>query len=56
MGRTTTATTAGPRPRADALRNRERIIDAARELAVQYGADAPLDEVARRAGVGNATL
>lgn len=51
---------AGPRragrPRADALRNRERIVDAAREMAVEHGADISLDEVARRAGVGNATV
>ncbi|GAA2347923.1 TetR/AcrR family transcriptional regulator [Streptomyces kunmingensis] len=45
-----------PRPRADALRNRERIVAAGRELLVEYGTDLPLDEVARRAGVGNATL
>ncbi|MFJ5113812.1 TetR/AcrR family transcriptional regulator [Streptomyces sp. NPDC088551] len=45
-----------PRPRADALRNRERIVAAAREMFVEYGADAPLDEIARRAGIGNATL
>ncbi|MET8676991.1 TetR/AcrR family transcriptional regulator [Streptomyces sp. NPDC004647] len=45
-----------PRLRADALRNRERIIAAAREMFVRHGADVPLDEVARRAGVGNATL
>ncbi|MFK4066019.1 TetR/AcrR family transcriptional regulator [Streptomyces sp. NPDC029674] len=44
------------RPRADALRNRERIVAAAREMFVEYGADVPLDEVARRAGVGNATV
>ncbi|WP_455361572.1 TetR/AcrR family transcriptional regulator [Streptomyces sp. SYSU K21746] len=44
------------RPRADALRNRERIVAAARELLVETGADAPLDEIARRAGVGNATV
>ncbi|MCZ7431710.1 TetR/AcrR family transcriptional regulator [Streptomyces sp. WMMC1477] len=42
--------------RADALRNRERIVDAARELFAELGAEVPLDEVARRAGVGNATL
>ncbi|MEU6079145.1 helix-turn-helix domain-containing protein [Streptomyces sp. NPDC047108] len=42
--------------RADALRNRERIISAAREMFVEQGADVPMDEVARRAGVGNATL
>ncbi|MFF4604421.1 TetR/AcrR family transcriptional regulator [Streptomyces sp. NPDC001339] len=45
-----------PRLRADALRNRERIIAAARETMVESGADVPLDEIARRAGVGNATL
>ncbi|MFG2280535.1 TetR/AcrR family transcriptional regulator [Streptomyces asoensis] len=44
------------RPRADALRNRERIVVAAREMFVEFGPDVPLDEIARRAGVGNATL
>ncbi|KIF74910.1 TetR family transcriptional regulator [Streptomyces sp. 150FB] len=44
------------RPRADALRNRERIVAAAREIFVEYGPEAPLDEIARRAGIGNATL
>jgi AcrR family transcriptional regulator len=44
------------RPRADAVRNRERILDAARDAFVRFGPDAPLDEIARRAGVGNATL
>ncbi|MEW1722550.1 TetR/AcrR family transcriptional regulator [Streptomyces sp. NPDC093109] len=44
------------RPRADALRNRERIVAAAREMLVEYGSEAPLDEIARRAGIGNATL
>jgi AcrR family transcriptional regulator len=45
-----------PRPRADALRNRERIVTAAREMFTEFGPDVPLDEVARRAGVGNATV
>jgi AcrR family transcriptional regulator len=45
-----------PRPRADALRNRERIVNAAREMFVEFGADVPFDEIARRAGVGNATV
>ncbi|SFE43374.1 transcriptional regulator, TetR family [Actinacidiphila alni] len=45
-----------PRTRADALRNRERIVAAAREMFVEYGPEAPLDEIARRAGIGNATL
>ncbi|MET9715705.1 helix-turn-helix domain-containing protein [Streptomyces rochei] len=44
------------RPRADALRNRERIVAAAREMFVEHGPDVPLDDVARRAGVGNATV
>lgn len=38
-----------PRPRADALRNRERIVSAAREMFVEFGPEVPLDEVARRA-------
>ncbi|MFE9647141.1 TetR/AcrR family transcriptional regulator [Streptomyces sp. NPDC006365] len=45
-----------PRLRADALRNRERIVTAAREMFVEFGPDVPLDEIARRAGVGNATV
>ncbi|AXK35213.1 TetR/AcrR family transcriptional regulator [Streptomyces armeniacus] len=48
--------TPGTRLRADALRNRERIVDAAREAFVLYGPEVPLDEIARDAGVGNATL
>ncbi len=44
------------RPRADALRNRERIVAAAREMFVEHGPEVPLDDVARRAGVGNATV
>jgi len=42
--------------RADARRNRERVLFAARDVFVELGPDAPLDEVARRAGVGIATL
>ena len=48
------AATQTPR-RKDAQRNREAIIAAARELFAEC-ADAPLYEVARRAGVGQATL
>ncbi|MFG3259443.1 TetR/AcrR family transcriptional regulator [Streptomyces sp. NPDC048172] len=58
-GATRTATGAGasvPRSRADAARNRERILTAAREAFVVHGPEAPLDEIARSAGVGNATL
>lgn len=50
------ARTRTARPRADAARNRERIVTAAREALVEFGPEVPLDEVARRAGVGNATL
>ncbi|MGH3312830.1 MAG: TetR/AcrR family transcriptional regulator [Streptomyces sp.] len=53
---TATAERAVPKTRADAARNRARIVAAAREAFVIHGADAPLDEIARRAGVGNATL
>ncbi|MBV2153250.1 TetR/AcrR family transcriptional regulator [Kitasatospora sp. SUK 42] len=45
-----------PKLRADASRNRERIVLAARDAFVEHGADVPLDEIAKRAGVGNATL
>ncbi|GAA0402781.1 TetR/AcrR family transcriptional regulator [Streptomyces luteireticuli] len=45
-----------PRLRADAQRNRERIIAAAREVLVEDGGDFSFDKIARRVGVGNATL
>jgi AcrR family transcriptional regulator len=53
---TGTTTAPGTRLRADAVRNRERIVDAARDAFVQYGPEVPLDEIARDAAVGNATL
>jgi AcrR family transcriptional regulator len=42
--------------RADARRNYEALLSAADEIFGAQGPDAPLDEIARRAGVGNATL
>lgn len=42
--------------RADAVRNRERIIEVARGVFREKGYDAPLDEIARLAGVGAGTL
>jgi AcrR family transcriptional regulator len=42
--------------RADALRNRQRIIEVAREVFREQGYDASLDLVAKRAGVGAGTL
>ena len=42
--------------RADGQRNRDRIVAAAAELVARHGAQASLEEVAQRAGVGSATL
>src|SRR5215469_6653955 len=42
--------------RADAARNVERILSAARDVYSELGPDAPLEAVARRAGVGERTL
>ena len=44
------------RPRADGRRNRELLLAAATELIGRDGAQASLEEIARRAGVGSATL
>ncbi|SCE09069.1 TetR/AcrR family transcriptional regulator [Streptomyces sp. DvalAA-19] len=44
------------RPRADALRNAERIVRAAREAFAEDGPEVSLEEIARRAGVGLRTL
>ncbi|MGW0845538.1 TetR/AcrR family transcriptional regulator [Streptomyces sp. NPDC002787] len=45
-----------PPRRRDAQRNRELLVAAAHEVFTEQGLDAPLDVIARRAGVGNATL
>jgi AcrR family transcriptional regulator len=42
--------------RADARRNRERVLAAAREAFAEHGADLPVEEIARRAGVGVGTV
>lgn len=42
--------------RADARRNRELILGAAREAFAEQGIDVPMDEIARRAGVGVGTV
>ncbi|MEU4080268.1 TetR family transcriptional regulator [Streptomyces venezuelae] len=42
--------------RADARRNHERLLTEARATFAAQGADAPLEEIARRAGVGIGTL
>jgi AcrR family transcriptional regulator len=41
--------------RADARRNRDRLIEAARELFAHGGTSVPLAEVAKAAGVGTGT-
>jgi AcrR family transcriptional regulator len=41
--------------RADAERNRQRLLDAAREIFADRGLDVTLDEIARQAGVGTGT-
>jgi AcrR family transcriptional regulator len=45
-----------PPMRADARRNRSRILDAAAAAFAQDGLGVPVDEIARRAGVGAGTL
>jgi AcrR family transcriptional regulator len=42
--------------RADARRNRERIVEAARAVFAEHGADAQIDDIARAAGVGVGTV
>ena len=44
------------RPRADAVRNRERLLEAAKAVFSAGGAEASLEAVAKRAGVGIGTL
>lgn len=44
------------KPRTDALRNRERILEAAKGAFTRHGADASLDDIAKQSGVGAGTL
>lgn len=44
------------KPRADAQRNRERILEVAKEAFARHGADASLDDIAKESGVGPGTL
>ena len=44
------------KPRSDALRNRERILEVAKQAFTRYGAVASLDDIAKQAGVGPGTL
>jgi AcrR family transcriptional regulator len=44
------------KPRADAERNRDRVLEVAKEAFSRFGADASLDDIAKQAGVGPGTL
>jgi AcrR family transcriptional regulator len=44
------------KPRTDAQRNRERILEAAKEAFTRSGANASLDDIAKETGVGAGTL
>lgn len=44
------------KPRADSLRNRDLLLSAAKTAFTEAGAEAPLEDIARRAGVGIGTL
>ena len=48
--------TTARKPRTDALRNRERILEVAKAAFTRQGANASLDEIAKQAGVGAGTL
>jgi AcrR family transcriptional regulator len=48
----TTEDSPARRPRADALRNRARIVETASAVFARRGSDASLEEIARGAGVG----
>jgi AcrR family transcriptional regulator len=57
MSTTTPPLTTEHRPlRADAVRNRARLLEAADEAFSERGTEASLDDIARRAGVGIGTL
>jgi AcrR family transcriptional regulator len=44
------------KPRADAERNRARVLEFAKEAFTRFGAEASLDDIAKQAGVGAGTL
>jgi AcrR family transcriptional regulator len=44
------------KPRTDAQRNRERILEVAKHAFTRFGSNASLDDIAKQAGVGAGTL
>ena len=56
MKRKSAAKTSTRKPRADAQRNRARILEVAKQVFTRRGAEASMDEIARRARIGPGTL
>ena len=56
MGDTEAAGTASRLKRADARRNEKTLLDAAADVFVASGVDAPIRDIAAKAGVGTATI
>ncbi len=56
MKETPDKTPPGRKPRTDARRNRERILEVAKEAFARSGANTSLDDIAKHAGVGAGTL
>lgn len=50
------STVVSRKPRADSQRNRERILEAAKQAFTRLGADTSLDDIAKQAEVGPGTL
>src|SRR5580698_7720690 len=53
---TKSSQSADRKPRTDGLRNRERILEVAKEAFTRSGANTSLDDIAKHAGVGAGTL
>jgi len=54
--KTSTTQKIARKPRADAQRNRERILAVAKQVFTRRGAEASMDEIAKRAKIGPGTL
>jgi AcrR family transcriptional regulator len=54
--KTSAAKKTARKPRADALRNRERILEVAKQVFTRRGAEATMDKIAKRAKIGPGTL
>lgn len=54
--KTSAAQKTARKPRADARRNRERILEVAKQVFTRRGAEASMDEIAKRARIGPGTL